>query len=227
MKYLKKSHLIIHYVVCCIHIIELFFSSSSEVLGSNAYSYFMESSVIGIDTLDGGLLGSCGEVGMLGVQDQKPLGTVGVSPLKDYSLFGNDSEDSDPEELVHLPPKAPVSSTTKPRALCFLNGEEVVYEAEGEAQIMCLRLNEASEPKILSSTMQDPRMRRVEIKENDLVVMIVGKTNEEELVKKAMMGKKLRSGITRKLSKELSNNIEARDKNARVTIIVAKISRGI
>jgi len=187
----------------------------------------MESSAIGIGTLDDGLLESCGRVRMLGIQDQKLLGAAGASPLKDYSLFGNDSEDSDAEELVSLPPKTPVNPTTKFRALCFLNGEEILYEVEGEAQILCLRLSETSEPKILSSTIQDPRIKRVEVRENDLVVMMVGKTNEEELVKKTVMGKKLKSGITRKLSKEIANNIEVSDKNARVIIIVAKISKGI
>lgn len=192
----------------------------------------MESSVVGINTLNPNLPESCG-----GIEEQRMLGVL--NPLRDCSLFGNDSDDSELDELdiitkdFDLSPietaKAPVNKT-KTKAYCFLNDAELVCEVEGEVCAFCLRSFGTSEPKITVAIMQDSRerLRKVEVQENDLLFIIAGKACEEgvmEIIKKAVKEKGLGKNITRKVSKKIADYLEPKNKNS--IIMIAKISREI
>eukprot|EP00826_Nyctotherus_ovalis_P036220 TRINITY_DN3197_c0_g2_i1.p1 TRINITY_DN3197_c0_g2~~TRINITY_DN3197_c0_g2_i1.p1 ORF type:complete len:171 (-),score=55.94 TRINITY_DN3197_c0_g2_i1:176-688(-) len=159
-----------------------------------------------------------------------------AGPLRDYSLFGNDSDDSDLDELEAvvkgIPESAQVSASGKSKALCALSGEELYCEASGEAEIVCVRLGEGLEPKIVASIVQDSRekSKKVQVQENDLLVVIVGKACTEgiiELIKKTTKEKATRSGLAKRVAEELGECLEGVEKSARMTIIAAKISREI
>lgn len=165
----------------------------------------------------------------LGVQEQR--GLSGVSPLKDYSLFDNDSEDSDQDEFEPITlTRISIDDNTKPKAFCFLSGDELLCEVDGDAKVFCVRLCKTSEPEILITTIQDSRMKKVQVQENDLLVVVIGKTGEgniAEFMKKKLLEESIKGNVQRKLSKEIGEYLETREKDVKATIIVAKISREI
>lgn len=214
--------------VCFSIKVEFFFSTSLKTVGSNNYSYFMESFAIGVGTLDGGILGS------YDVEDKRQGEFSGTSPAKDSSLFGNES-DSDIDDLELMlrdsaGGSAKVLGPDKARALCFLNGEELLCEVEGNACVLCLRLAENAKPKILISIIQDSREKsgKVKVRENDLVVTVAGKICGKglgEFLGRALEKKVVGNSLTRGLSREIGEYIETRGKDAKAIVVVAKISK--
>jgi len=165
-----------------------------------------------------------------GCHRKEGLVLPGESFIRDCSLFGNESEDSDFDELELITKDFPLAENTKlpvapnkTKAFCFLRGEELVCEADGEAEVLCLRLCKASEPKILISIKKniEGEMERIRVKENDILIMIEGKICEEGVIETIKKSNK----SSKKPIKEVVNYLESTNKKA--TIIVARISRRI
>eukprot|EP00826_Nyctotherus_ovalis_P066891 TRINITY_DN9940_c0_g2_i3.p1 TRINITY_DN9940_c0_g2~~TRINITY_DN9940_c0_g2_i3.p1 ORF type:complete len:245 (+),score=47.61 TRINITY_DN9940_c0_g2_i3:478-1212(+) len=225
---LQKKRIMINHNVCFSIKIELFFSTSLKTIGPNSHSYFMESFAIGVGTLDADILGS------YDVEDKKRAEFSGMSPVKDCSLFGNES-DSDVDDLEQILKDSAgksmkSSGSDKAGALCFLNGEELLCEAEGDAGVLCLRPAENSGPEILISVMQDSRERsgKVRVRENDLVVIVAGRIcgkGLKEFIGKVLERKTVSDSLTRELSKEIGEYIEMREKEVKAIVVVTKISK--
>lgn len=198
----------------------------------------MESSAIGVGTLDNGFFGYYGPISC-DTQNQRML--PATSPLKDRSLFGNDSDDSDIDELElmsrvlnFLPKETAVGESGKgkePRSLCYLSGEELLYEGNGEVAFFCLRACKDSDPVILTKIAKSSKeeIRKIRVQENDLVVMMAGRICEEEIlevVKRLIKGKAGRNVLPREFLKEATEELESRSKEVLI-LIVAKISKAI
>lgn len=240
--HLLEQNILTNFNVKYVKILELFFSSSVRTIGTNNYPYFMESFAIGIGALDSGVRDS---VVFPETQNQKPLDPLPIGPLKDYSLFGNDSDCSDLDELevmskgLNIPNKEIAKDTGKEvdkakdsKVLCLLDGEDLLCEVNGESNLLCLRLNEGSDLQILLNVVKDLQgeAKKLKVQEGDLLVITAGKMDGEdlfELLKKTIKKTEVKHISPSKLSKEIVGEVEKTIKDSRITVIIAKILSGI
>jgi len=146
-------------------------------------------------------------------------------PLKDESLFGNDSDCSEFDEIS----KEETIAMKEIGTFCVLSGDNLVCKVKGNTNVFCLRLLENDDIKIIlsiTSTLQEIH-KKVKIEENDILLVIAAKIKEEkvlELVKRLVEKKNPREVPIRNYSKKIAEYLE---KETNTMVIAARILKGI
>lgn len=181
-------------------------------MGSCGSSFFLESLSVGVGE-DAG-------------EWQEVFPSESLTPLRDYSLFGNNSDRS---ELDEISKQVPANGLNNKRTFCSLDGENLLCEAKGRAKVFCLRFTENSDVDIVAAVTHEleETPKRVKIKENDILVVVTADVSEAEVigvVKATVDRKNPREIPVRHYSKDIAEYLK---KEANAIVIAARILKGI
>lgn len=198
-----------------------FFSSSVKTIGTNSNAFFLESLSIGVGEANN-------DVNIW--QGQSKTHKPTSAPSNDSSLFGNDSEYSDFEELDK---NSHCTSVTKETGtFCMLNGEDLLCEVKGCSNVFCLRFSEKTGLKVILSITgnSEESSKRIRIQENDILLVITTKISEKELkelIKKIIHYKNPKEIPIRIFPKEITEHLEKVEKDLNTIVIAGRIMREI